>query len=90
MLSVIVLDNCTVVADRARTSFWLPLFRFQGASQRRHTSRWRRRCRTAMAGGGKSAIRRALRANALRSGFPGYPAGSKVSTSCREPALPWA
>src|ERR1700736_4828990 len=40
VLSVLVLTSCVVVVpknfDRARTSFWLPLFRFQGASQRRH------------------------------------------------------
>jgi hypothetical protein len=80
MLSVIVLDNGTVVIDRARTSFWLPLFRFQGASRRRHASPRRRRCRTAMAGDGNSAIRRALRTKALRSGFLGYRACLNVST----------
>ena len=40
VLSVLVLTSCEIGApkrsDRARTSFWLPLFRFQGASQRRH------------------------------------------------------
>jgi hypothetical protein len=40
VLSVLVLTSCEIDVpknfDRARTSFWLPLFRFQGASQRRH------------------------------------------------------
>ena len=40
-------QDCVIVTDHARTSFWLPLFRFQGASQRRDTRLKRRRCRTA-------------------------------------------
>ena len=81
MLSVIVLldrcaRRCPKAGPNARTSFWLPLFRFQGASLRGHTSHrgggvgplW-----PAVSGGNHPTLpTHSRRQYRLLSGFPRY------------------